>query len=87
MTKQELNELKKLAKFLWRKAALLERDSDDRLKVSDLPGWSITRAKAEIYKHTSTLLSMKLERLQRCGKKQQCSTREFSRNLHFLKTF
>jgi len=71
MTKQEFNELKKLAKFLWNQADLLEKDSDDRLKVSDLPGWGITRAKAEAYKYTSTLLSMKLEKLQRDANKQQ----------------
>jgi hypothetical protein len=75
MTKHELSELKKLAKFLWNQADLLERDSDDRLKLSDLSGWSRTRAKAETYKYTSTLLSMKLKKLQRSGNKQQGSTR------------
>ena len=67
MTKQEFNELKRLAKFFWNQADLLEKDSDDRLRVSDLPEWHRMRAKADAYKYSSTLLSMKLKKLQRSG--------------------
>lgn len=70
MTQHELNELKKLAKFLWDQAELLEKDSDDRLKGSDLSEWSKPKARAEAYKYTSTLLTMKLEKLQRNGNKK-----------------
>jgi hypothetical protein len=70
MTQHELNDLKKLAKFLWDQAELLEKDSDDRLKDSDLSEWNRLRAKAEAYKYTSTLLTMKLEKLQQNGNKQ-----------------
>ena len=70
MKKQELNELKKLAKFIWNQAEIDERDSDDRLKASDFPEWSSRRARAEVYKQTSTLLSMRLESLQRNGDKK-----------------
>jgi len=70
MTQHELNELKKLAKFLWDQAELMEKHSDDRLKDSDLSELSGLRAKTEAYKYTSTLLTMKLGKLQRKGNKQ-----------------
>ena len=69
MTQHEFNELKKLTKFLWGQAERLERDSDARLKERDFSERSRLRAKAEAYKHTSTLLTMKLEKLQRNGNK------------------
>jgi hypothetical protein len=70
MTKHEFYELKKLAKLLWSQADVLEMESDDRLRATDLSEWGRMRTKAEAYKHTSTLLSMKLEKLQRNGNKQ-----------------
>ncbi len=70
MTNQELNELKKLAKFLWNQANLLEKADTNRQQMVDLVDYSSRRAKADAYRHTSTLLSMKLEILQRNGNKQ-----------------
>jgi hypothetical protein len=64
MTKQELNELKRLAKFLWNQASLMEKDGNNRLRAADLIDYSSRKAKADAYRHTSTLLSMKLEKLQ-----------------------
>jgi len=64
MTKKELNELKKLAKFLWNQADFLEKDSNNRSQAADLIEYSSRRARADAYRHTSTLLSMKLEKLQ-----------------------
>lgn len=64
MTNQELNELKKLAKFLWNQANLLEKADTNRQQMVDLVDYSSRRAKADAYRHTSTLLSMKLEKLQ-----------------------
>jgi hypothetical protein len=63
MTNQEVKELKRLAKFLWNQADLLEKDSNNGLQVADLIDYSNRRAKADAYRYTSTLLSMKLERM------------------------
>jgi hypothetical protein len=73
MTKQELNELKRLAKFFWNQADLLEKDSDNRLQADDVTERSRRRAQADVYRYASTLLSMKLEQLQGSGNKKGSS--------------
>ena len=55
MTNQELNELKKLAKFLWNQASLLEKADNNRQQMVDLVDYGSRRAKADAYRHTSTL--------------------------------
>jgi hypothetical protein len=64
MTKQELNELKRLAKFFWSRARLLEKAGDNRLHADSGMNWIKNRAQADSYRHASTLLSLKLEKLQ-----------------------
>jgi hypothetical protein len=71
MTEKELNELKRLAKYFWRQAKLLEKDINNRSEVDDLIEFSKRRAKADVYRHASTLLSVKLEILKRNRRKRK----------------
>ncbi len=64
MTKKEFKELKKLSRFFWNQAKLLEREFENRFQGVDLIEWNRIKTKSETYKYASTMLSVCLEKLK-----------------------